>query len=172
MSATTSAVPEFIRAAASSGGLTAQLANAFMPYETALRQMCFLDNQYGPRAGYEVSIFSQRVIAAINKKYADNGRRVRVLNVSPMRSCYHHIAIDFGDVLPDIGLASIKRVVFNLYPLSKRKVEDSETSNDPIANSSNPRGQRVSAPARGAGRHGTKMTMREFKAARAAEIGG
>jgi len=165
--------PQFIRIAATLGGLSGLLANALMYHESLLRLMCFLDNEYGPRAGYDVTLFSQRIVTNINQKYADNGRRIRVLNVAPLQLRHHHVAVDFGEVLPEVGLTDTKRLVYNLYPLSKRKIEeDGGTSNDPIANSSNPRGQRVSAPSRGAGRRGAKMTMKEFQTACAAELGG
>lgn len=168
--------PEYIRAAAAAFTQpTSLIANALLRHEHALRTMCFMDNEYGPRANSDVFIIAHNVVAAVNTKYAALGRRIRVLNVGPLQLRHHHIVVDYGELSSRKELVETKRLVLNLYPLSKRKGlddadgEDEEDGSEPkvIGQASK---QRISAPSRGQGRRGNKMTMKEFADACAEEV--
>lgn len=167
--------PEYIRAAAAAFTQpTSLLANALLRHEGLLRAMCFMDNEYGPRANGDVFLIAHRIVNAVNMQYAARGRRIRVLNVGPLQLRHHHIVVDYGELSSQQELIETKRVVLNLYPLSKRKgLEEAEGDEEDGAELkiNGPAGkQRISAPSRGQGRRGNKMTMKEFADACAEEV--
>lgn len=169
--------PEYIRAAAAAFTQpTSLIANALLRHEHSLRAMCFMDNEYGPRANSDVFLIAHRVVAAVNTKYAAVGRRIRVLNVGPLQLRHHHIVVDYGELSGRKELGETKRLVLNLYPLSKRKGNEEAEGDEEDEDGSEPKvvgqasKQRISAPSRGQGRRGNKMTMKEFADACAEEV--
>jgi hypothetical protein len=106
------------------------LAYALLQTERTLRDMCFIDNEYGKVDQDNIDNAGLRSAAIVNGMLARQARQVRVVSVSPWSKRHHHIQVQWATlerVETEDGASIVMQMqptlIANLYTPSKRPQE-------------------------------------------------
>lgn len=108
------------------------LAYTLLRCEAALRNMCFIDNEFGSAQQAHIDAIAFRCVNITNAALAARHRMIRVFSILPSSKRHHHIIVEWGIVghTADDGtivpMQPLEPLVANLYVPSKRVQEEEE----------------------------------------------
>ena len=112
---------------------TGILAYTLLRCEAALRNMCFIDNEFGSACDDRIDAISFRCVMIVNAAFAARHRLIRVFSIRPYSKLHHRIIIEWGIIghtTEDgtvIPMQPLEPLIANLYPPSKRiQVDEDE----------------------------------------------
>lgn len=115
--------PRSLRELRAEGGVEGLLAYHLLRHQSALRDMCFIDNEHGSSRTLDVVTIGDRVMARINEDLRRFSRGVRVTALTPWRDRHHHVSILWSTTE---DLFSPNELLANLYERSKRPEDEDE----------------------------------------------
>lgn len=115
--------PRSLRELIEARGAEGQVAYQCKSELSALRDMCFLDNEYGKGRESDISRIATKVCQKINKRFRGSVKEVRVLDISPWRERHHHVSITYAAVA---SLDQPITFLANLYERSRRPEDEDE----------------------------------------------
>ena len=107
------------------------LAYTLLRCEAALRNMCFIDNEFGNAEQAHIDAIAFRCVNITNAALAAQRRLIRVFSIQPFSKRHHHIIVEWGIVghtAEDdtvVQMQPLEPLIANLYTPSKR-VQDEE----------------------------------------------
>jgi hypothetical protein len=109
------------------------LAYTLLRCEAALRNMCFIDNEFGSACDDRIDAISFRCVVIVNAAFAARHRLIRVFSIRPYSKLHHRIIVEWGIIghtAEDgtiIPMQPLEPLIANLYPPSKRvQVDENE----------------------------------------------
>ncbi len=139
---------------------TGVLAYTLLRCEAALRNMCFIDNEFGQAEQERIEAIAFRCMNIVNAALAARHRLIRVFAITPWPKRHHHIQVEWG-YIPHIDedgnqipMRHLEPLVANLYMPSKRVQEEEEERVGPR------RGEKLKRPKRES--RGAKKPRREY----------
>lgn len=118
-----SRAPRSLRELVLERGVEGLLAYHCQKHLQRLRDMCFIDNEYGEKRSSDVQAISNKVRDLINSDLWRFSKDVRVISISPFPDRHHHVAITWGMTS---GLFATTQLVANLYERSRRPEDEDE----------------------------------------------
>ena len=115
---------------------TGILAYTLLHAEAALREMCFIDNEFGSASDDRIDAIALRVVKATNASFAAHHRYLRVFAIRPYSKLHHRIVVEWGIIAhttedengdcTDVPMQLFAPLIANLYPPSKRVQVDED----------------------------------------------
>ena len=99
--------------------------------ESALKSMCFIDNEHGETKKQEIQALAIRCLKTVNKALEARRHPIRIFSIQPWPTRHHHVEVHWS-VVPSVeemnigNFPEVQVLVANLYLPSKRVQDDEE----------------------------------------------
>ena len=100
------------------------------PHHRWLKDLCFMDNEYGEARAANINLIERRVIIQINRLLSRGGQSYRLISIECCRARHHHIILTWRLLGAD---PQPEPMLLNIYPASRRSAkvtEDGEEEDD------------------------------------------